>query len=821
MPRHFHPGTRRTRPLRCAIAVSLAFASLTALAQDNAPATGSALESAAPRTWNIPAAPLADTLARIARDSGQRLSADPALIAGKTAAAVHGQFTPADAARQALAGTGLELVVTEGGTLSLRPAPVRSKGGETTLAPVTVTAGTPQESAWGPVKGYVAGRSATGTKTDTPIIETPQSISVVTKAFADAIGATRLRDAMGYTPGVNIAPYGSDSRYDWIFIRGFDASSPGFYLDGLQLRNAGTWGIWRTENYALERIEILRGPSSVLYGQNIPGGMVNAVSKRPSADTSREIQVQLGNDRRRQISGDFTGPLDEDGKLRYRVTGVFREAELPADGMPNDRVFLAPSLTWDISDQTTLELNAQYLRDKAGAYTTVAPYRGSLLANPNGKVKSHRFSGSSDFNRFDHEQALFGYRLEHRFNDVWQFRQAARYGELDSDYEGLNASAAFITVNAASPSDPANFRRVRRNAFGAFEKAREFNLDNQLQADFATGSWRHTVLAGLDYQRSTFDVVAYSGSSGTTFDLYDGSTTGSFVRPANFMDARSLLVQTGLYLQDQIKFDERWVLTLGGRYDTAEQDTDDRLAGSRSKQTDRKFSGRAGIVYLAPGGLAPYASYSESFSPNTTLNPVTGKPYGPETGKQYEIGVRYQPVGRTDSYSLAAFDLKRQNMVTNDAVTFLPRQYGEIQVRGLELEASFQPIDRLNVAASWTYTPKAEVTKSANPAEVGKQANEVSRHQASLWADYAWRFGLKAGLGLRHVGSNRGTGEGTPVKVPAYTLVDAMLGYTFDKWELALNVRNLTDKDYLAHCGYNVCNYGDARTTNLTASYRW
>lgn len=806
------------RPLKhtpLALAILMACSILTV-----APGTVRAQTTQSIRYYDIPAGPLDKALNRFAVEAGILLTIDATLTTGKQSAGFKGDAGPATGLQRLLQGTGLE-AVHGGNGWQLRKALTPPATGETTLAPVTVTANSTNETATGPLNGYVAKRSATGTKTDTPIIETPQSITVVTKDFADAIGATRLRDAMGYTPGVNIAPYGADSRYDWIFIRGFDAYSPGYYLDGLQLRNAGTWGIWRTENHALERIEILRGPSSVLYGQNIPGGMVNAVSKQPSAETSREIQVQLGNDQRRQVAGDFSGSLDENGKLLYRVTGLLRDAELPVAGMPDDRIFLAPSLTWKLSEQTTLDLNAQYLRDKAGSYTTIVPYTGSLLPNPNGRIKSGKFSGSSDFNHFDHEQSMFGYRLGHRINDTWAFRQAARYGQLNSNYEAMNASSSFITVNAADASDPANFRQVRRNAFGAFEKAHAFNLDNQLQADFITGGWRHTLLTGLDYQRSSFDVRTYSGDSGTTFDFYDGSVTGSFTRPATYIDARTVLIQSGVYLQDQIKFGERWVATLGGRYDTAKVETDDRLAGSQSEQTDNAFSGRAGLVYLASNGLAPYVSYSESFSPNTTSDPVSGKAFDPETGRQYEAGLRYQPVGSRSSYSVALFDLKRQNMVTYDSSTYLPKQYGEILVRGLEFEANFQPINRLNVATSWTYTPKADVTKSANPDEIGKQANEVSRHQASLWSDYRWSFGLKAGLGLRYVGSNRGTSEATPVKVPAYTLVDAMLGYVLGKWELALNVRNLTDKEYLAHCGYNVCNYGDARNTKLTASYRW
>ena len=200
------------------------------------------------------------------------------------------------------------------------------------LPAVTVTADT-EASAKGHVNGYVAKRSATGTKTDTPILETPQSISVVTADRAAAIGATTVKDALGYTPGVSTTVFGADSRYDWISIRGFDGYAPGFYLDGMPLRNNGNWGVWQIEPYGMERIEVLRGPASVLYGQASPGGVVNVVSKRPTTEPLREVQLQLGSNHRTQIAADFSGPIDAEGKLSYRLTAVGRDSKLPAASM--------------------------------------------------------------------------------------------------------------------------------------------------------------------------------------------------------------------------------------------------------------------------------------------------------------------------------------------------------------------------------------------------------------------------------------------------------------------------------------------------------
>lgn len=672
------------------------------------------------------------------------------------------------------------------------------------------------------MSGYAAKRSATATKTDTPIVETPQSISVISAELIEATGATRLKDALAYSPGVNTSPWGDDSQYDWIYIRGFDAYSPGFYKDGLQLRNSGSWAIWQTENYGTERIELFRGPASVLYGQNGPGGMVNVISKRPSAEVSRELQVQLGDHSRRQVAGDFTGPLNADGTLLYRVTGLVRDAELSSAPLPNDRIFLAPSLTWNPSSDTSLTLLSEYLRVRTGSVWNSYPALGTLLSNPNGKIPVGTFIGERDFNRYNQDQWMAGYLLEHRLDAVWTLRQNARYGRFSTDYKTFY-NGQFVTVDEKNPDSPANFRLMDRTPFGSREKARSLLVDNQAQAKFQAGGVQHTVLVGLDYQRSRFDVNATYGGTAAPIDLY-APAYGSTVTLADspFIDSTTTLRQTGLYAQEQAKIGERWVATLAGRYDDAQIDTDDRLGATSTRQKDHKFTSRAGLVYLAPNGWAPYVSYSESFMPTTTIDPATGLPFKPESGRQVEAGVRYRPVGGYGSYSAAVFDLQRRNYVSYDG-TFIPRQTGEVQVRGLELEAVLRPLTRANVVAAYTWIPKADVTASANPVEIGKQLNAVAKHQFSLWADYRFFGGLKAGVGARYTGSTYGAQEAAPARLSAYTLIDAMLGYDFGPWGIALNARNLTDKVYVANCDGSgtSCSYGTRRSLIATASYRW
>ncbi|RQO39712.1 TonB-dependent siderophore receptor, partial [Variovorax sp. KBW07] len=567
------------------------------------------------------------------------------------------------------------------------------------------------------------------------------------------------------------------------------------------------------------RIEVLRGPASVLYGQNGPGGMINVVSKRPSEEPLRELQVQFGDNARRQVAGDFSGPLDAEGKVLYRLTGMVRDAKLPGSGLPNDRTFLAPSLTWKPSGDTTLTLLSHYLRIRDGSSYGSFPEVGTLLPNPNGRFSPKTYTGDPNFDRFNQDQWMVGYLLEHRLNDTLTFRQNARLGSIKVDYGQVYNRSSLVTVNPDNADDPANYRVLGRFPFASKEKARIASIDNQLQAKLHWGDWQHTLLFGLDYQRSRNDQRTSNSGSVPDIDGYLPVHEGFVTTSDPWFDARTTLSQTGFYAQDQIKWGH-WVATLGGRYDSARAVSYSHIDGTTTGVSDHKFTSRAGLVYLHPSGWAPYFSYSESFSPTVTINPETKQPLKPETGRQYEVGVRYQPVDRKDKYSAAIFDLRRQNYITYDA-DFVPRQTGEILVRGLELEASFQPLPRMNVTAAYTYTPKAIVTASSTPSEIGKQMQAVSRNQLSVWADYRFATGVKVGLGARFMGSNHGYQQSTTVPVPSYTVFDALVGYDFERWSLALNLRNLGNKTYVANCSSGSCYYGEPRKVIATATYRW
>ena len=702
--------------------------------------------------------------------------------------------------------------------IALLPVAQAQEAAPSTLPEVRVKSSADTETATGPALGYSAKRSATGSKTDTALVETPQSVSVLTRERIEAQGADTVVDALGYTAGVTAGVYGQDSRYDWINLRGFDLYSPGFYVDGLQTRNNGSWASFRSNPYGLERIEVLRGPSSVLFGQGSPGGLLNLVSKRPTAEPQRELRLQLGSHERRELAGDVSGPLNEDGSLLYRLTALARDSGTQVDHADDDRVFLAPALSWKLSPDTQLTLLSQFERIRSAATSGFLPREGTLVAGPNGRIPVSRFVGEPGYDHFDQDQWAFGYALEHRAGATWTLRQNARVSRVDLDYRQLYGAGL-------DPADPER-RTLQRFAFGSDETIEALTIDTQAEARFTTGALAHTLLIGLDHQRNDFDQFSVFGLA-PSLDVYAPVYGQPVADGAPFANARTRLEQTGLYVQDQARLGERWVFVLGGRHDRARSRSHDRLGDTRSRQSDSAFSGRAGVVYLMPSGVAPYLSYAESFSPSVGTDVDTGRAFEPETGRQVEAGVRWQPAGRELLLSAAVFDIRRQNYLSTEPGTFIPRQTGEVASRGVEFEAVGRVAPGLSLTAAYIWLRDFDITASADPAEVGKRGINAAEHSASLWADYRFGAGALAGWGLaagaRYTGSQYGsTGEAPESRVPGYTLFDAALSYDTPAWRLALTARNLGDKRVVATCSAaGTCFYGAARSVHATLTHRW
>lgn len=769
--------------------------------------------------FDLPAASLAATLDQIARQSGRTIVYAPELARGLSAPALRERMTAEQAIARALSGTGLVLHITPGGILTLD----RQAADQVNLGEIMIDASA-GESAWGPVAGYVATRSATGSKTDSALIEIPQTVNVVTHDQVQAQGAQNVTEAVRYTPGV-IASFGdNDSRNDVLQSRGFFLR---YNLNGSRLPyGAYSAAMMRIEPYGLERIEVLKGPASVLYGQNTPGGLANLISKRPTFSPLHEVQLQTGSNDRAQGAFDLGDSLDDEGTLAYRLTGLLRDSQGEVDHGYDKREFIAPALTWQPDEDTRLTFLSHYQKDKNISDYVALPATASLYAGANGRLPRSSYLGEPDFDGYEREQFSLGYLLEHRLNDVWSVQQ------------NLQVNSARVD-NRASPGYllSADGRQLSRVASRGEGQARSVTVDTFAQADFTTGRLGHTFLAGVDYLSLKDEYQFASGLYSTPLAIYApryGQTVPDLIPRIDYHQHRE---QAGLYLQDQIRLDN-WLLTLGARQDWIWTRNESGLNGeNRSKQREDKPTGRIGLAYLFDNGVASYLSYSTSFEPLDGTD-FSGRPFKPMTGEQYEVGVKYQPPGSNSFVTLSAFQLSQENITTPDPdpthVGFNV-QTGQARVRGLEVDAKASLHERLDLLASYAYMD-SKITKanaSANGDSLeGNELVQVPAHQASLWLDHTLGEGLLQGVGAafgaRYMSKAYGDAANT-LEMPGRTLFDASLHHDLGKTdarlegiELRLSANNLFDKRYVAFCQNALqCYYGQRRTMLATLTYRW
>ena len=662
------------------------------------------------------------------------------------------------------------------------------------------------------VRAPIAKRSQTATKTDTPLIEAPQSISVVTAQQMRDRAIHGVEEAVWYVAGAQGGGYGEDTRSDWLLVRGF---SPARYMDGLALTD-GVWtGATRIEPYGLERLDVLKGPTSVSYGAMPPGGLVNMVSKRPTEQALREIELQVGNYGLRQAAFDFGGPLGDSGTLFYRLTGLARNSDNVVDYVQDDRYYFAPALTWKPSDATSLTLLARWQKADTAQGGGFLPAAGTLLPNPNGKIPMNRFTGEPGWNDYLKTMKSAGYEFAHRFDGGVEFRQNLRYTRVDVDHD-----AGVGTFGLQG-----DLRTLTRYLFPLEEHSKSLAVDNNLQFGFDTGRWNHTVLAGVDYRRLQSDYASAFAFGAPPLDVFDPVYGAPIVVPAYTSHEDKVQQQLGVYVQDQIRYGG-WVITAAGRQDWVRTRTDNLIANpvTRTRQDDRRFSGRLGVNYVFESGFAPYLAYSQSFQPTVGAD-FFGRAFKPTTGEQVEAGLKYQPASGRGLATLAVYQIDQKNSLSVDPNhTLFSVQQGETRVRGLELEGRWNLRGGLSLYGAYSYTD-AEITRSTDAASIGKQVALQPRHSASLGADYTLAYGALSGLGVgggvRYVGDHYGDLY-NEWKTPSYTLFDATVHYDYDQWRFQLNASNLFGKEYISACNSALwCYYGYPRTVTATVRYQW
>lgn len=785
--------------------IAVALATLSALAPGIASAqANNAQAAAAPRAIAIERGPLGAAIARLGRQAGVVIVADPAVLRGRSTPGVRGRFTPGEALARLLAGTGLSARPDgDGGFTLVGGAETASAGGDDVPSDITV----------------MGNRAVTATKTDTKLTETPQSISAITGEQIAARGAIGLQEALRYTPGLRTEPNGVDNRWDYVTARGgFPAAQ---FVDGM--KRADISAAPRTDVYTFERVEVLRGPSSVLYGQGAAGGIINTISKRPEFKTAGEMAVQYGTFDRNQAQVDVTGALDANGTLAARFVGVVRDSGNQVDFGRDDRIALAPSIRFQPDENTDITLLGLYQRDKAAAISAYVPVVASVNAPAGRRLSRSAFLGEPGHDYYDTKEKSATLLVTHRFSDAIRYSGAVRYSRYKSDNGTVNLS---VWSGLENPFIDAANTQIERTVFDFRSRVNMLTTDHNLTFDFATGPFEHKVLVGIDYLRSSARTDYAFGAAGP-IDIYAPVYTG--VEMGAFdPQPRQVASQLGIYVQDQIRYADRVTLVLGARRDRART-----VNEGVDRQVDTVTTFRAGLIGDLGSGIAPYVSYSESFQPTLGLN-VYGEAYLPQRGTQYEVGVKWQPTP-TILASIAAFDVKGTNRLQTDPTNVNNQiQQGEVKSKGIEVEAAWTVARDFTLSASYAYVD-AEISKATDPLEVGAPIPTVAKHSAGIWGekslDLGGDTGLRLGGGVRYVGptnelavyqDDAGGSVVDTQRTPGYTLVDALLALDWKQWSLAVNATNLFDKTYYSSCSVrSACGTGYARTVIGTLGYRF
>jgi iron complex outermembrane receptor protein len=707
--------------------------------------------------------------------------------------------------------------------------------------------------------------TGSGTKTDTPLMETPQTITVIDGEELLRRNALSINQALGYVAGVSPNQRGGMvTRYDQLFLRGF---TPGVYLDGMRLLG-GPYSTPQIDFNRIDQLDVVKGPASVLYGNSTPGGLVNLSSKKPERDAFQRIELAAGNYDSQRAALDLNQPLDSEGRLLFRLVGGAQRSDGFTKMTENERYHVSPMLAFAPDSQTELTLIASYQHDPQGGGYSGVPAYGSVLGNPFGELAEDINTGDPGYEEFNRYQRSVSTLFRHQFNDQVALRANVRFQNNKLSYRQIYV-AGFATTGTGAQRNT-DFSTITRGGGGADEDFDMLTADTQLAVTFGSSRMRHDLLAGVDYQDITGEnyqhfntgVTANPDTSIPNLSLFSPTYGGTLptrdltLLSSGYTNTESDRDQMGVYLQDQISLD-RLRLILSGRYDDYNQDTLNKRNDVITPLSQNAFTMRVGALYDFAAGLAPFVSYSESFEPQagTTFD---GTLFDPVTGRQYEAGLKYQPQGTQAIFTLSAYDLRRQKVPvghpaagTNGIPSNAQIQIGEVVVRGLELEGRGELTAGLDVVVSASYLD-AEITQGApasgaTPSTTGTRPLGTPEQMASAFITYdlgrsgtgggIWN-GLMFGGGVRYVGGSLGTTTYavvngatvfTSFETAGFTLVDAVVGYDFANvapnlagMRIALNAANLLDKRHVTACPFNnSCYFGASRTVTGTVRYEW
>jgi len=644
-------------------------------------------------------------------------------------------------------------------------------------------------------------------KSRIPLSETPQSITVVPRSVLDSQQAQTLADALHNVPGVVANNYGRRG-WDDLIIRGQTASDS-LFVDGLRTAVSNRVA---EQLFGMEQVEVLKGPASLLYGQVLPGGLVNMVSKRPQPHAFANAEATVGSHAFRQGTIDLGTPLSDSGRAAFRLNGLAMNADDATDHVWFRSRWIAPSLSLDLGPRTDFTILTSY-QERHYIRQQGLPLRGSVLPNPLGQIPIDRFTGEPGQDPYNSYQTRVGYALTHRFDSGWTVNQNLRWQEFTLD-------GALVANGNLGPDN----RTLPRTATDQHWDGNTLSVDTNAQRTFETGFGAHEITVGTDYVHTREYQRQFNCSVGTldVFDPVYGSPISCPALPNS--DQQTSVRMLGFYVRDQVRLG-RWTLVGGLRHDDASTYSDDFRRDARSDNPARATTGSAAIMYEVWPGVRPYISYATSFYPNTGTD-AQGDVFDPEKGRQWEAGVKFDLDGGATGITVAAFDLRRRNVLEDDPLNDgFSVAVGEQRTRGGELSFTSDLGNGLSVYGGYAYTA-AVITDDGGQAQSteGQWLDNVPRHSFNLWARYRLRGPLQGwdvNGGVRGESARRVNAAQPGYVIPGYAVADLGVGYTAANWRAALTVRNLFDKEYYAGGLRSAVAVGDTRTYMLTLGYRY
>ena len=694
------------------------------------------------------------------------------------------------------------------------------------------------------VDGYAAKAAVSATRgVPADVATTPRAISVITSEQLNDQGATTVEEAITYTPGVNAQTFGVDGRYDQFAIRGFEVQNSNNYRDGMPLRTFGFAG-WRTETFGLERIEVLRGPTSSLYGASQPGGLVNSITKRPKFDNSKEFLARASGYGGMELGIDINATASEE--LAYRFVFLGGETGTQYDETDQSRLYFAPSLTWKPTDTTNLNVFAQYQKDQVPDSYILVPQYGSQLPNPLRSYDNDFYSNNQNRNDIETTQNYVGYELDHEFGDGFTFRSRARYADNDWTNNTGYAAAFFSSpILLRRPAIPNAIDAAVLVNFDVDNTAKQATFDNAISKEFSFGNVDATIIGGLDYYQSDYD-----GTQSYAFGGVNLFQSNSIIMPPGFStnplvstSISQKIKQTGLYVLGNFEIGNRWVVDAGLRHDWVD------ISGTQSTVSPLPFvpntttnldnkqnftSANLAASYNLDNGLSIYGALARSFNLPPSGADVNGRQLDVEQSDSWEVGAKFRPLGTNSLLSITYFDITKKD--TPQAVAGRPgafEQLGEVESKGVELGVNYAFDNGLSILGAYNFID-AKITKNAT--NQGNRLARIPEHSASLWLAYdvAQAPGLRLGVGARYTGERfSDNANSANFKVGSVTVYDASVTYQKNGWVTTLAARNLANKEYVSYCqidntgilnlfpGINAaqaggCAYGAGRSVELS-----